>query len=68
MEKTPAALMKEYVNPQKFTGTTEIIEAMKTMFGDVLQQVMEAELDTKVCIYHLTLPRRKRERRHAISS
>ena len=48
MEKVPAELMKEYVNSQKFTSTTEIMEAMKAMFGDVLQQVMEAELDTKL--------------------
>ena len=48
MEKVPAELMKEYVNSQKFTNTTEIMEAMKAMFGDVLQQVMEAELDTKL--------------------
>lgn len=48
MEKLPAELMKEYVNSQKFTSTTEIMEAMKAMFGDVLQQVMEAELDTKL--------------------
>lgn len=48
MEKAPAELMKEYVNSQKFTSTTEIMEAMKTMFSDVLQQVMEAELDTKL--------------------
>ena len=43
MEKVPAELMKEYVNSQKFTSTTEIMEAMKTIFGDVLKQVMEAE-------------------------
>ena len=48
MGKAPAELMKEYVNSQKFTSTTEIMEAMKAMFGDVLQQVMEAELDTKL--------------------
>ena len=48
MEKIPAELMKEYVNSQKFTSTTEVMEAMKAMFGDVLQQVMEAELDTKL--------------------
>lgn len=48
MEKAPAELMKEYVNSQKFTSTTEIMEAMKSMFGDVLQQVMEAELDTNL--------------------
>ena len=48
MEKSPAELMKEYVNSQKFTSTTEIMEAMKAMFSDVLQQVMEAELETKL--------------------
>ena len=48
MEKVPSELMREYVNSQKFTSTTEIMEAMKAMFGDVLQQVMEAELDAKL--------------------
>ena len=48
MEKAPAELMKEYVNSQKFSSTTEIMEAMKAMLGDVLQQVMEAELDAKL--------------------
>ena len=38
MEKALAELMKEYVNSQKFTSTTEIMEAMKVMFGDVLQR------------------------------
>lgn len=48
MEKSPAELMREYVNSQKFSSTTEIMEAMKVMFGDVLKQVMEAELDAKL--------------------
>lgn len=48
MEKASAELMKEYVNSQKFTSTTEIMEEMKAMFGDVLQQVLKAELDTKL--------------------
>ncbi len=58
MEKAPAELMKEYVNSQKFTSTTEIMEAMKAMFGDVLQQVMEAELDTKLGYPVLLFPLR----------
>jgi putative transposase len=48
MEKVPAELMKEFVNSQKFTSTTEIMKAMKLMFGDVLQKVMESELDTQL--------------------
>ena len=45
MEKTPAELLKEFVNGQKFESTSEIMIAMKEMFADVLQQVMECELD-----------------------
>ena len=48
MEKIPAELMKEYVNSQHFTSTTEIMGAMKQMFGDVLQKVMEGELDAQL--------------------
>lgn len=45
MSKVPAEVLKEYVNDQKFCSTAEVMEAMKDMFRDVLQQVMEGELD-----------------------
>lgn len=48
MEKTPAELMKEFVNSQKFSSTTEVMAAMKDMFGQVLQQVMECEMEEKL--------------------
>lgn len=48
MSTAPAEMMKEYVNSQKFSSTTEIMAAMKEMFKDVLQQVMECELDNKL--------------------
>ena len=48
MEKTPKEMLKAYVNSQKFNSTTEIINAMKEMFRDVLQQVMESEQDTEL--------------------
>ena len=48
MSVTPAEMMKEYVNSQKFSSTTEVMVAMKEMFKDVLQQVMECELDNKL--------------------
>jgi transposase-like protein len=48
MSTAPSELMKEYVNSQKFSSTTEIMLAMKEMFKDVLQQVMECELDNKL--------------------
>ena len=36
------------VDSQKFSSTTKIMDAMKEMFRDVLQQVMESELDTEL--------------------
>ena len=48
MEKTPKEMLKAYVDSQKFSNTTEIMDAMKEMFRDVLQQVMESELDTEL--------------------
>lgn len=48
MSGTPAELMREYVNSQNFSSTNEVMAAMKEMFKDVLQQVMETELDNKL--------------------
>ena len=48
MEKTPKEMLKAYVDSQKFNSTTEIMDAMKEMFRDVLQQVMESELDAEL--------------------
>lgn len=44
MEKASKELLKEFVNSQYFTSTTDIMNSMKELFGDVLQTVMEAEL------------------------
>ena len=48
MERTPATMMKEFVNSQKFESTADVMAAMKEMFGEVLQQVMECELEEKL--------------------
>ena len=45
MGAVPTEVLREYVNSQKFSSTVEVMEAMKDMFRDVLQQVMEGELD-----------------------
>ena len=45
MELTPKELMKQYVDSQNFTSTTQIMQAMKELFRDAIQQVMESELD-----------------------
>ena len=46
MQPVPQDLLKEYVQSQHFTSTTEIMEAMKEMFRDVIP----------VSYTHLTLP------------
>ena len=48
MKATPKELMKQYVDSQKFTSTSDIMAAMKEMFRDALQQVMESELDMEL--------------------
>lgn len=48
MSATPEQIMREYVNSQTFSSTTEVMNAMKSMFGEVLQQVMKSELEQKL--------------------
>lgn len=48
MELTPKELMKQYVDSQNFTSTTEIMQTMKELFRDAIQQVMESELDVEL--------------------
>lgn len=48
MELTTKDLLKNYVNAQNFTTTGEVMEAMKEMFADVLNQVLESELKEKL--------------------
>jgi len=38
-------VIKELLKNEKFSTTSEVMEAIKDMFKDVLQEVMEAELD-----------------------
>ena len=48
MEKASKEMLRAFVNSQHFTSTTEIMNTMKELFSDVLQQVMEAELEEKL--------------------
>jgi len=45
MEKASKKRLRDFVNSQHFTSTTTILNSMKDLFSDVLQQVMEAELE-----------------------
>ena len=48
MQTAPAELLKEYVQSQNFTSTADIMAAMKDMFRDVIQTVMEVEMDEEL--------------------
>lgn len=48
MQSAPKDLLREYVRSQQFTSTADIMQAMKEMFRDVIEQVMEVEMDDKL--------------------
>ncbi len=48
MHAAPQELLKEYVKSQHFLSTSEIMQAMKEMFRDVIQTAMEVELDEEL--------------------
>ena len=48
MTKVPAEMMREFVRSQNFTSTDEVMTAMKNMFKDILQEVMECELEDEL--------------------
>lgn len=45
MEKVSKELLRSFVKEQKFTTTADVMECMKTMFSDILQEALEAEMD-----------------------
>lgn len=48
MQSAPQELLKQYVQSQHFTSTADIMNAMKEMFRDIIQQVMEVEMDEEL--------------------
>ena len=41
-------LLKEYVRSQQYTSTSDNMQAMKEIFRDVIEQVMEVEMDDEL--------------------
>lgn len=41
-------ILRNYINEQKFRNPTEVLSAMKGMFRDVLQEALEAEMDSEL--------------------
>jgi len=46
--KLPKELIKEIVRKQKFTSTNQIIEMIKEMFSDILEEVLQCEMDEQL--------------------
>lgn len=45
MANVSKELLREFINEQKFNSPNEILESLKEMFRDVLQESLEAEMD-----------------------
>lgn len=48
MSMIPKEVIRELIKSEKFTTTSDVMEAIKDMFKDVLQEVMEAELELEL--------------------
>lgn len=48
MENTAKEMTRKYLNSQKFSSTAEITEAMKDLFRDALQQLVERKLEEQL--------------------
>ena len=48
MSNISKEILRDYINEQKFTSPDEVLIAMKSMFRDVLQETLEAEMDLEL--------------------
>ena len=48
MSNISKEILRDYINEQKFTSPDEVLTAMKSMFRDVLQETLEAEMDSQL--------------------
>ena len=46
MSKASKELLRSYIKEQNFKSSNDVLTAMKEMFADVLQEALEAEMDT----------------------
>lgn len=46
--KIPKEVIREYVKNEKFTNTNDIMESIKSMFADVLNEVLQCEMDEQL--------------------
>jgi len=48
MSNIPKEVLRNYIKEQNFTSPNDVLAAMKAMFKDVLQETLEAEMDTQL--------------------
>ncbi len=48
MSMIPREVIKELIKEHKFNNTNEVMSTIKEMFRDVLQEIMEAEIETEL--------------------
>ncbi|MCD7777921.1 MAG: transposase, partial [Clostridiales bacterium] len=46
--KIPKEIIREYVRNEKFENTTDIMDSIKSMFADVLNEVLQCEIDEQL--------------------
>lgn len=46
MSNLSKEVLRNYIKEQNFTSPDEILAAMKDMFKDILQEILEVEMDT----------------------
>ena len=46
--KLPKELIKEIVKEEKFTSTTQIMDTIKEMFSDILEEVLQCEIEEQL--------------------
>nr|WP_295972621.1 hypothetical protein [uncultured Bacillus sp.] len=48
--KLPKDLIKELVKEKQFTSTNQIMETIKEMFSDILEEVLQCEMDEQLVL------------------
>lgn len=48
MSSIPKEILRNYIKEQNFTSPDQVLSAMKDMFKDILQETLEAEMDTQL--------------------
>lgn len=46
--KIPKELIREFVKEEKFTSTSQIMDAMKELFSSALEEVLQCEMDEQL--------------------